>query len=280
MNHPRPSAARGRRIRGGLLTLALAATSWAGVGCGSYQLAKNSYLYNSGWNDFVAGHRNSGMATKAWHRHKHAFCNEQCLDHFCEGFRAGYLAVAEGSDGCTPPFPPREYWGWEYQNAEGQRQVSSWFSGYPHGVRAAEMDGIGNFAQIQTSYTINNNMSRAGLLGPNQRPGMYPMPATISPTEAYASEHPEMCAAPCSPPPGQSVLTPPAPIAPGDVGPHGVYPVLPAPGVEAIHPYAAPQFPPVVNPAADASASNMRSADRAAADLRSSALPRNDQATR
>ncbi len=57
-------------------------------------------------------------------------------------------AVADGSDGCTPSFPPNTYWGWRYQSAEGQAKVAAWFSGYPHGARAAEEDGVGNWTQI------------------------------------------------------------------------------------------------------------------------------------
>ena len=182
----RRSSASPKRARA-LAALTLAASSCGAMsGCGGYQMAENSWQYNASWNNFVAKHRNSGMATKAWHRHKHAFCNEACLDQFCDGFRDGYLSVADGGDGCTPAFPPREYWGWQYQSAEGQRQVASWFSGFPHGARAAEEDGVGNWSQIQTSFGVQQNFDRAGLLGPGQRPGMYPMPEAIPPCAAVA----------------------------------------------------------------------------------------------
>ncbi len=121
------------------------------------------------------------MATKAWHRRKHAFCNHNHLAEMCAGFEAGYLSVADGGDGCTPAFAPREYWGWEYQTAEGQRKVAAWFEGFPHGCRAAEEDGIGNWTQIQTSYGVQKEYHQAGLMAENQQPGMYPMPEAVLP---------------------------------------------------------------------------------------------------
>ena len=85
--------------------------------------------------------------------------------------------ASEGGDGCNPAFPPRQYWGWKYQSSEGQAKVASWYAGYPHGARAAEEDGIGNWTQIQTSTNVQKNFSDSGKLGPGQTPGMYPMPA-------------------------------------------------------------------------------------------------------
>jgi hypothetical protein len=86
------------------------------------------------------------------------------------------MQVADGGDGCTPAFPPREYWGWKYQSHEGQARVAAWFSGFPHGARAAEEDGIGNWYQIQTSSNIQKQYSEHGLL-PSEYNGIYPVPS-------------------------------------------------------------------------------------------------------
>ncbi len=91
-----------------------------------------------------------------------------------------------GSEACTPAFAPRQYWGWKYQSAEGQQKVAAWYSGYPHGARAAEEDGIGNWTQIQTSMTFKKNLADQGMLGPGQTPGMYPMPQAEPLAAAYA----------------------------------------------------------------------------------------------
>jgi hypothetical protein len=152
------------------------------------QVAENNWNYNSTWNGFIMKHRNNGMAIKAWHRRKHQFCNEAYLDAFCDGFRAGYMSVANGGDACTPAFAPREYWGWEYQSAEGQRKVAAWFAGFPHGCRAAEEDGVGNWSQLQTSYGVQKEYGQAGLLAENQHPGMYPMPEPAPAAKAYADQ--------------------------------------------------------------------------------------------
>jgi hypothetical protein len=191
------------------MLLALGSATVGLTGCGGVQVAKNTWNYNATWNGFVMKHRNQGMATKAWHLRKHGYCNEACLDQFCDGFEAGYLAVAEGGDPCTPAFAPREYWGWEYQSAEGQRKVASWLAGYPHGCRAAEEDGIGNWSQIQTSYAIQDEYHQAGLLAENQRPGMYPMPEALPAGQFAAQRAMQM-------PPSQNALE--------AVGPEGIAP--------------------------------------------------------
>ncbi len=215
---------RSQRVRSVSKSTALRLTKFATVaaftgvmtGCGGFQSASNSYKYNSSWNNFVMKHRNEGWATKAWHRRKHAFCNEACLDEFCDGFRAGYMSVADGGDGCTPAFPPRDYWGWQYQTGDGQKKVASWFSGYPQGCRAAEEDGIGNWSQIQTSYQIQKEYDQAGMLGENQHPGMYPMPEAI-PAGQAASQKPlgQPSILPANAP--ESLLKPAEDIAPAVV---------------------------------------------------------------
>jgi hypothetical protein len=146
------------------------------AGCNAMHGAKDHWSYSGGWNEMMMGYRNEAWANKSWHARKHQFCSERHLHEFCEGFRAGYAAVADGSDGCTPAFAPRQYWGWKYQSAEGQEKVASWYAGYPHGARAAEEDGIGNWTQIQTSMNVQQQFADQGMLGPGQQPGMYPMP--------------------------------------------------------------------------------------------------------
>ena len=136
------------------------------------------------WNETMMKYRNDAWANKAWHNRKHQFCKEKQLHEFCEGFRAGYATVTEGAEGCSPAFPPRQYWGWKYQSAEGQEKVAAWYAGYPHGARAAEEDGIGSWNQIQTSNNVQKRFEQQGMLGPGQSVGMYPMPEA-QPIAAY-----------------------------------------------------------------------------------------------
>lgn len=145
------------------------------TGCTAWTGAQHSWQYNRYWNDGMMNYRHKTMAAKAWHSHKHCYINQRYLRDFSRGFKAGYMDVAAGRDGCTPAFPPREYWGWKYQSKEGQARVAAWFSGYPYGAMVAEKEGVGNWTQIQTSRGIQNQYVEHGLM-PSEYNGIYPVP--------------------------------------------------------------------------------------------------------
>ncbi len=153
-------------------------------GCTMFGNIGNSFRYNDVWNDAATKMRHRNLSSKSWHHRKHQFCNEGCLDDFCAGYRQGFEDVAAGGTGCTPNFPPRDYWGWQHQTAEGQKKVSAWFAGYPHGARAAEEEGIGNWSQIQMSSNLQAQYVRSGML-PNRGHAVYPITDTpVAPTGA------------------------------------------------------------------------------------------------
>ncbi|XZE36397.1 hypothetical protein SH501x_001963 [Pirellulaceae bacterium SH501] len=149
-------------------------------GCSAFTGLHNVWTYNAGWNEKMLRDRNAVSARRAWHARKDCFANQKYIKDFARGFRAGYMDIADGGTGCVPTFPPREYWGWRYQSCEGQAKVSAWFSGFPHGARAAEEDGIGNYSQIQTSLSIQQQYAQHGLLDPSYQ-GMYPIPQQAVP---------------------------------------------------------------------------------------------------
>lgn len=170
-----------RLVRKRLAILLLASSATVPLaGCSAFTGLNNSWQYNGYWNQTMMGHRNKSSASKAWHCRKHHFCNEKYLREFSQGFRAGYMDVADGGKGCTPSFPPREYWGWKYQSCEGQARVAAWYSGFPHGARAAEEDGIGTWTQIQTSSAIQQQYAQHGMLNA-ETSGMYPIPQAAVP---------------------------------------------------------------------------------------------------
>lgn len=172
-----PRAGWSRKWLQKCLGLMFLGASSVAIGCTSISNLQESLSYNESWNDWVVSQRNAAWSARAWHLRKHHFCREKYLDDFCAGFRAGYMDVAAGSNGCTPAFPPQEYWGWKYQSAEGQGRVAAWFSGYPHGARAAEEDGVGHFSQIQMSSGIYNEYDQAGIgTAPLH---LYPMPENL-----------------------------------------------------------------------------------------------------
>jgi hypothetical protein len=189
-----------------LFCLALAlAPLFSAAGCLSVQGIRNQLQYNDRTNDFVMGWRNSVWARQSWHAHKAEFLDEPQFYAFGEGYRAGYAAVASGGNGCPPPVAPRKFWNWRYQSAEGQAQVAAWFSGYPFGARAADLDGAGLYQQIQVSYPIERQYSPDFL---------NPPPEPADPTQ--------------SPPPGTpnnfEIIPIPQPNAPGVPGPQGIPP--------------------------------------------------------
>ncbi len=145
-------------------------------GCTFVHNAYENMRYDETWNRAVISTRSKAWSKTAWHKRKHLFCRERQLDAFCDGFRAGYQEVCSGmnTNGCTPNVPPREYWSWQYQSAEGQQKTSAWFAGYPQGARAAEEDGVANWSQIQLSSNLQNQYRTAGVLPASQH-STYPI---------------------------------------------------------------------------------------------------------
>jgi len=130
-----------------------------GSGCSLFQGARDYVQYNDATDEFVVGWRNYVWANKAWHARKAYHACEPQLYDFGEGFRAGYRDAAAGGNGCPPPLPPRNYWSWKFQSPEGQAKIAAWFAGYPHGAKAAEEDGAGNWRQIPVSHVIEQQYS-------------------------------------------------------------------------------------------------------------------------
>lgn len=210
-NLPAQLLAKGRRKAAVVAALTLMTLSTAG--CSVVHNGYTAMSKNNSWNDTVVVLRNRSHSAKSWHRRKQNFCNERHCQDFCNGFRAGYEAMASGSDGCTPAFPPSEYWSWEYQSGEGQARTSAWFSGYPHGVRAAEEEGHANWNQIQMSAGLQNQLQNAGIM--THQGAVYPIPDTSGPVSALPT--PNMSGAPIPAPASQG-------FAPA-IGPGGGLPV-------------------------------------------------------
>lgn len=112
------------------------------------------------WDDLSLALRNRRYAARAWDRAEAIYGDLPHDDHFEEGFKAGYVAVAEGRDGCLPMLPPPEYWRADYQNPEGHRKTRAWFDGYTHGALAAEHDGIAHWNRIVLSHVPSSTDKR------------------------------------------------------------------------------------------------------------------------
>ncbi len=162
-----------KRARTLILLAGIGLTLLPSTGCNIVTNLRTQFKHNSALDDFLIDYRNDAWAAKAWHCRKHRFGNRRNLKDLEAGFRAGYMAIAEGGNGCVPAVCPQAYWGFQYQDCNGQARMNSWFEGYPLGVAAAEEDGIGHWSQVPTSL---------------------PMPAPVQPTV----------------PPGPSVMGPAA----------------------------------------------------------------------
>jgi hypothetical protein len=141
---------------GPLMLLLAAACVLPNTGCSLAGSLRSYLTYNDSQNDFVMGFRNSVWARQAWAEQGDCFEGQPQLGSFRAGFRAGYASVAAGGNGCPPAVPPRQYWTWKYQTPEGQAKIAAWFSGFPHGARAAEEDQAGEYQNIPVSYAIEH----------------------------------------------------------------------------------------------------------------------------
>ncbi len=101
---------------------------------------------------------NKHRAKMAWCacRPNYVECQENLFD-FGMGFRKGYEDVLNGANTCSPPYPPRSYWGICYQNDSGRCAVAAWFDGYHHGVAVALADGYGSYHELPFSNNCYRN---------------------------------------------------------------------------------------------------------------------------
>jgi hypothetical protein len=144
-------------------------------GCTAVTGIGNLFKFNNDMNEYIMSSRAYSMSGKSWHSRKHCFVDQKYLKDFQRGFRAGYMQVADSGSGCTPAFPPVEYWNWNYQSSEGQARVAAWFAGFPHGAQAAEEEGVGMWNQLQTSSAIQKQYVEHNRM-PSQYNGQYPVP--------------------------------------------------------------------------------------------------------
>lgn len=187
-------------------TIALAIGS--STGCTVTQGVTNTIAYNDTMNDFVMGWRNRAWAKRAWREKMPEYCNQPFLEDFGKGFQDGYADAAAGGAQCVPALPPRRYWSWKYQTAEGQGKTAAWYAGYPIGARVAEEESAHLWSDIQISESLRHEYE----LG-HEAP--YPYPINL-----YDAE--ECC--PQIPVDGQII---PIDGVPTDAVPGGVHEVAP-----------------------------------------------------
>jgi hypothetical protein len=92
----------------------------------------------------------------AWHRAKHCYANEPNLHAFGAGFRAGYIHIMNGGNGCPPMLAPRKYWGTHccFRGDGCESPSLAWFNGFSQGVVQGLYEGVAGRNQIVTSRDL------------------------------------------------------------------------------------------------------------------------------
>lgn len=68
-----------------------------------------------------------------------------CADYhkdYSDGWRAGYLDVAQGWSGVPPVTPPYRYQTYHYQSAHGKQAAHAWYLGFAAGANSAKCRGL------------------------------------------------------------------------------------------------------------------------------------------
>jgi hypothetical protein len=128
-------------------------------GCSAFRGLQEYLEYNEECEETILNWRDYNWSWQAWRFRKRMYRGQPQFFAFGEGFRAGYTNVASGGDGCPPALPPRKFWSYGFQSAEGQSKVAAWYAGFPEGVRAAREDGVGLYQDIQVAGSVNSMFS-------------------------------------------------------------------------------------------------------------------------
>jgi len=141
--------------------------------------------------------RNKRRASAAWDACREAYETVEHVSDFKDGFISGYIAVANGGNGCPPSTPPAKYWKARFQTIDGKARTNAWFDGYAHGALAAQSDGVAYMNQIVT---------RGGRNGSGGHEVMLPSSGNDVPHEMLSTDGA-----------GNSEFPPPSPAAETDV---------------------------------------------------------------
>ena len=102
----------------------------------------------AGIQDFNFSLANKARASSAWKEHFTPEQRRTLTSDFAAGFKKGYYDTAMNKDCRVPPVAPPKYWSARYQTCEGQCKVQDWFSGYQHGISAAQSGNCPSFAEV------------------------------------------------------------------------------------------------------------------------------------
>ena len=136
-----------------MLTL-MAVMIFGSLGCRCIETFHTAYVDGP-----IRCYRDRIWAERAYNA-RYGKCRRSFEAHFEKGFIEGYSAVCQGGDGFVPAMPPRDYWGSEYQTADGAKCVSTWFEGYPAGAAAARQEDAGTYHKISLSKMMESAITQ------------------------------------------------------------------------------------------------------------------------
>ncbi|MFO0904061.1 MAG: hypothetical protein U0939_13740 [Pirellulales bacterium] len=145
------------------------------TGCAPFVLLHDQLQYTVAVDEFITGMHGRAAAGEAWRRYLADCGDPPDKRDFEAGFRAGYVNISRGENGCRPPLPPRSYWGAKFENPEGRNRIAAWFAGFDQGVIAAEEEGAGAFRRLPPTTRLV--APPPGESSPETLEGLTPSPA-------------------------------------------------------------------------------------------------------
>jgi hypothetical protein len=143
--------------------------------------ANGCYTARDTLDDLSISCRNHALARRAWHQSGWERVNLPHVEHFQDGFIAGYADVASGKSGCLPALPPRRYWDPSSLDAAGRQTSLAWYDGYAQGAECAQEDGVRGWSRLdgveQAAHQRWNDLVAGGDLPGEVRAGtVQPLP--------------------------------------------------------------------------------------------------------
>ncbi len=209
-------------MRIGWLLFALA-SCLASPGCSLFVTAARDLTYEAKLRvqECFEEHRNTRLAREAFAQ---ACPGRAASPDYASGFKTGYADyLRAGGTGLPPPLPPRHYWGYRYQTAEGHQAIDQWYAGFRDGAGAAQASGYRQFMVVPTQTVLVPPLPPplpgvANLLGvPAELPPPQPL-LTPAVTPVTAAPQTDPAITPVSAPARRPTLAAPAEPRPEDDG--------------------------------------------------------------
>jgi len=97
---------------------------------------------------------NRRLANAAWREVENSTERGSYSADYASGFKDGYASyLFAGGNGEPPSSLPGCYWGARYETPQGYQAIQDWFSGYRHGVVAAQQSGLRDLVVFPVGFS-------------------------------------------------------------------------------------------------------------------------------